>query len=117
MRTNRQQVLVKYGSNYVRVHPCRLLLARNAYNNLNPSAVQKSTEQSQIRDKCNSHTILESESEDEIIEQNNSSKNDSTIKNRQGKAIQQNINAVPENGLKEIDNLNVSLEKLSVSHE
>ena len=63
-----QQVLVKYGSNYVRVHPCRLSLARNAYNSLNPNAAQKSTEPSQIKDKNNSHIILESESEDEIIQ-------------------------------------------------
>ena len=62
-----QQVLVKYGSNYVRVHPCRLSLARNAYRNLNPNAVQKSTESSQIRGKNKRHIILESESEDDIV--------------------------------------------------
>ena len=63
-----QQVLVKYGSNYIRVHPCQLPLARNAYNSLNPNAAQKLTEPSQIKDKNNSHIILESESEDEIIQ-------------------------------------------------
>ena len=46
-----QQVWVKYGSNYVRVHPCQLSLAKNACNNLNPNAVQQLTESSQIRDK------------------------------------------------------------------
>ena len=110
-----QQVLVKYGSNYVRVHPCRLSLARNAYNNLNPNAVQKLTGPSQIRDKNNSHIILESKSEDETIQQNNSY-NDSTIKNKE-ETIQQNINTIPENSLKEIDNLSASLKKLSVSHQ
>ena len=43
-------------------------LKKNAFNYLNPNAAQKSTESSQIRDKHNSHTILESESEDEIIQ-------------------------------------------------
>ena len=104
-------MLVKYRSNYVRVHPCRLSLARNAYNCLNPSAVQKLTEPSQIRDKHNSHIILESESQDGIIQQNNNSYNDSTIENQY-----ENINAIPENSLQEIDTLRASLEKLSVSH-
>ena len=94
-----QQVLVKYGSNYVRVHPCRLSLSRNAYNNLNPNAVQKSTEPSPIKDKHNSHIILESESEDEIIQQNNNSYNDSNIENQE-ETIQQNINTIPKNDLK-----------------
>ena len=74
-------ILVKYGSKYVRVHPCQLPLARNAYNNLNPNAIQKSTKPSQIRDKHNSHIILESESKDEIIEENNNSYNDLNIGN------------------------------------
>ena len=107
--------LAKYGSNYVRVLTCRLSLARTAYNKLNPNAIQKSIEPSQIRDKHNSHTILESESEDEIIQQINN--NNSTIENHQEKNIQQNINTIPENGLKEIDNFSASLEKLSVSHQ
>ena len=94
-----QQVLVKYGSNYVKVHTCRLSLARTAYNKLNPTAVQKPIEPSQIRDKHNNHTILESESEDEIIQQINSN-NNSTVKNHQEKNIQQNINTIPENGKK-----------------
>ena len=111
-----QQVLVKYGRNYVRVHTLRLSLARDAYNNVNPQTVQKSTEPSQIRDKHNSHIILESESEDEIIQQNNSSYNDSTIGNQE-ETIHQNINAIPKNSLNEIDNLSASLEKLSVSHQ
>ena len=64
-----QQVLVKYGNNCIRVYPYRQSLSRNAYNNLNPNGVQKSTEPSQIREKHNSHIILESESEDEIIQQ------------------------------------------------
>ena len=71
-----QQVLVKYGNNCVKVYPCRQSLSRNAYNNLNPNGVQKSTEPSQIREKHNSHIILESESEDEIIQQKNNSYND-----------------------------------------
>ena len=58
-----------------------LPLARNAYNNLNPNAIQKSTKPSQIRDKHNSHIILESESKDEIIEENNNSYNDLNIGN------------------------------------
>ena len=95
-----QQVLVKYGSNYVRVHPCRLSSARTAYNKLNPNAVQKLIEPSQIRDKYNSHIILESESEDQIIEQSNNNSNNSTIENYQEKTIQQNINTIPENSLK-----------------
>ena len=33
------------------------------------------------------------------------------------KKIQQNINTIPENRLKEIGNLSASLEKLSVSHQ
>ena len=82
-----QQVLVKYGSNYVRVHPCRLSLARTAYNKLNLKAVRKSIEPSQIRDKHTSHTILESESDDEIIQQINNN-NNSTIENHQEKNIQ-----------------------------
>ena len=90
-------------------------MARNAYNNLNPNAVQKLTGPSQIRDKNNSHIILESKSEDETIQQNNSY-NDSTIKNKE-ETIQQNINTIPENSLKEIDNLSASLKKLSVSHQ
>ena len=57
-----QQDLVKYRNNYVRVHSCRLSLSRNAYKNLNPNAVQKLAEPSQIRDKHNNHIILESES-------------------------------------------------------
>ena len=108
-----QQVLVKYSSNYVRVHLCRLSLVRTAYNKLNPKVVQKSIEPSQIRDKHNIHTILESESEDKIIQQINNN-NNSTIENHQEKNIQQNINTIPENSLKEIDNLSASLEKLSV---
>ena len=91
-------------------------MARTSYNKLNPKVVQKSIEPSQIRDKHNSHTILESESEDEVIQQINNN-NNSTIENHQDKNIQQNINAVPENGLKEIDNLSASLEKSSVSHQ
>ena len=63
-----QQVLVKYGSSYVRVHSCQLSLTRNANNSLNPTAVQKSTELSQVKDKHNSHIIIESESENEIIQ-------------------------------------------------
>ena len=90
-------------------------MARTSYNKLNPKVVQKSIEPSQIRDKHNSHTILESESEDEIIQQINN--NNSTIENHQEKNIQQNINTIPENGLKEIDNFSASLEKLSVSHQ
>ena len=82
-----QQVLVKYGSNYVRVHPCRLSLARTAYNKLNLKAVRKSIEPSQIRDKHTSHTILESESDDEIVQQINNN-NNSTIENHQEKNIQ-----------------------------
>ena len=31
--------------------------------------------------------------------------------------IQQNINTIPENGFKEVDNLSALLEKLSVSHQ
>ena len=112
-----QQVLVKYGSNYVRVHPCGLSLVRTAYNKLNPKVVKKSTEPSQTRDKHNSHTILESESEVEIIQQIKNSNNNSTIKNHHEKNIQQNINTIPENSLKEIDNLSASLEKLSVSQQ
>ena len=89
-------------------------LARTAYNNLNPNAVQKSIEASQIRDKFNSHIILESESEDEIIQQSNNSNNNSTIENQE-ETIMQNINTIPENGLKEIDNWSTSSEKKSVS--
>ena len=63
---DKQQVLVKYDSNYVRVHPYRLLLARNAYNILNPNAVQKFTGASKIRDKHNSHIILEKKSPNKI---------------------------------------------------
>ena len=48
---------------------------------------------------------------------NNNSNNISTIKNHQEKTIQQNINTIPEKGLKEIDNLSASLEKLSASHQ
>ena len=92
-------VLVKYGSNYVRVHPCRLSLARTSYNKLNPKVVQKSIGPSQIRDKHNSCTILESDLEDEIIQQINNY-NNSTIENHQEKNIQQNINTIPENGKK-----------------
>ena len=33
------------------------------------------------------------------------------------KISKQNINIIPENGLKDIDNLSASLEKLSVSHQ
>ena len=91
-------------------------MARNAYNSLNSNAVQKLTGPSQIRDKHNSHIILESESEDEIMQQNNNTYNDSVIKNQE-ETIQQNITTIPENGLQEIDNLSASLEKLSVSHQ
>ena len=91
-------------------------MARTAYNKLNPKAVQKSVEPSQIRDKHNGHTILESESEDEIIQQINDNNNNSTIENQE-KYIPQNINTIPEKGIKEIDNLSASLEKLSVSHQ
>ena len=101
------------GSNYVRVHPCQLSLARNASNNLNADTVQKSTESNQIRDKHNSHIILELESEDEIIQQNNISNNNPTIENHQEETVQQNINTIPENSIKEIDNLGASLEKVS----
>ena len=73
------------------------------------------TEPSQIRDKHNSHIILESESEDEIIQHNSNSYNYSNIQNQE-ETIQQN-NAIPENDLKEIGNLSASLEKLSVSHQ
>ena len=106
-------MLVKYGSNYARAHLCRLSLARNAYNNLNLNTVQKSTDPSQIRDKHYSQIILESESEDEIIQQNSSSNNNLTIENHQ----EETINTIPQNGLKEIDNLSASLEKLSASHQ
>ena len=109
-----QQVLEKYGNNYVRLHPYQLSLARNAYNNVNPNAVQKLTGPSQIRDKYNKYITLESESEDEIIQQNDNSYNDSNIEN-QDETIQQNINTIPENGLKKIDNLSASLEKSSGS--
>ena len=112
-----QQILVKYGSNYVRVHPCRLSLARNMYNHLNYNAVQKSTEPSQIRDKHNSQIILELASEDEMTQQNNNSNNNPTIENYQEETIQQNINAIPENGLIEIDNLSASLEKLRLLNQ
>ena len=91
-------------------------MARNAYNNLNLNAVQKSTEPSQIRDKHKSQIILESESEDETIQQSNNSYNYLTIENQE-ETIQQNIDAIPENSLKEIDILSASLEKLSVSHQ
>ena len=111
-----RQVLIKCGSNYVRIHPCRLPLARNAYNRLNPNAVQKLTEPSQTKDKHNSHIILEAESDDETIQHNNNSYNDSTIENQQ-ETILQNIDAIPESRLKETDNLSASLEKLSVSHQ
>ena len=92
-------------------------MVRTAYNKLNPKVVKKSTEPSQTRDKHNSHTILESESEVEIIQQIKNSNNNSTIKNHHEKNIQQNINTIPENSLKEIDNLSASLEKLSVSQQ
>ena len=42
-----QQVLVKYGRNYVRVHTLRLSLARDAYNNVNPK--QYKNRQNQVR--------------------------------------------------------------------
>ena len=92
------------------------VIIRNVYNNVNPNAVQNSTEPSQIRDKHNSHFIFESESEDEIIQQNDNSYNDSNIENQE-ETIQQKFNTIPKNGLKEIDNASASLEKLSVSHQ
>ena len=85
-------------------------------NSLNPNAVQKSIEPSQTRDKHNNHITLESESEDEIIQQNNDSCNDSTIENQE-ETIQQNINTIPENDLKGNDKLSASLEKLSASRK
>ena len=91
-------------------------MARNAYNRLNPNAVQKLTEPSQTKDKHNSHIILEAESDDETIQHNNNNYNDSTIENQQ-ETILQNIDAIPESRLKETDNLSASLEKLSVSHQ
>ena len=105
-----QQVIVKYSSNYVRVHPCQLPLTRITYNNLNPNAVQKSRKPSQIRDKYNSHILLESKSEDETIQQNTNS-NNSTIENHQEETIPQNTNRIPENCLKKIGNLSASFEK------
>ena len=92
-------------------------MARNALNNLHPNAVQISIEPSQIRGKNNSHIILESKSEDEIIQQSNNSNNNSTIENYQEETIKQNINTIPENGLKKIENLSTSLAKLSFSHQ
>ena len=92
-------------------------MSRTAYNNLNPNAVQKLTEPSQIRDKHNSHIIFVSESKDEIIHQSNNRNNNSTIENHQEVTTQQHINTIPENGLKEIDNLSASFEKLSVLHQ
>ena len=69
------------------------------------------TESSQIRDKQNSHIILESE----IIQQNNNCNNNPTTESHQEKTIQQNTNKIPENNLIEIDNLSAS--KLIVSHQ
>ena len=87
LRQHGQHFSVKYRGNYVKVHPCRLSLARNAYNKLNPNAIHKSTEPSQIRATHNSHIILESESEDEIIQQNSNSNNNPTIENHQEETI------------------------------
>ena len=74
-------------------------------------------EPSQIRDKHNSHIIFASESKDEIIHQSNNRNNNSTIENHQEVTTHQHINTIPENGLKEIDNLSASFEKLSVLHQ
>ena len=85
-------------------------MTRNAYNNLNPNAVQKWRKPSQIRDKYNSRIPLASKSEDELIQQNTNS-NNSTIENHQEETIPQNTNTIPENGLKETDKLSASFEK------
>ena len=67
------------------------------------------TKSSRIRDKHNNQITLGLELEDEIIQQNNSSNNNPTI--------EQNINTIPVNDLKETYNLSASSEKLSVSHQ
>ena len=69
------------------VHPCWLPLARIAYNHLKPNAVHKSPEPSKIRNKHNSHVILELESNDEIMQQNKNSSNNSAIENHQEEII------------------------------
>ena len=97
-----QQVSVQHSSNYVSVHPCWLPLARNAYNNLKLNAEQKSSKPSKIRDKHNSHIISELESDEEIMQQNKNSSNNSAIENHQKETIQQNINRIPKNSLKYI---------------
>ena len=99
------------------VHPCWLPFARNAYNILKPNAEQKSTEPSKIRDKHNSHIISELESDDEIMQQNKNKSNNSAIENHQEETIQQNINRIPKNSLKEINNLSTLSEKLSLSSQ
>ena len=54
-------------------------MTRNESNNLCPNTAHKLAESSELRNKHNSHIILESESEYETAQQNKNSTNNSTI--------------------------------------
>ena len=85
-----QQVLVKCGSNYVRVHPCRLALERNhndknLYNISDPDMQHSNIQQLQRFVNPNTDTYLDSDSDTEHDLQNenenNSDKDMNTLSN------------------------------------
>ena len=99
-----QQVLVKYGSRYVRVHPCRMSLARdnNKFDNHDTTqAVSTPVEEIPTVDKKkenNYKIVSDSDSEDEIHKQPDNTD-------------------TPQNQLDDIANLSASLERLSVTQD
>ena len=75
-----QQVLVKYGSNYVRVHPCRLALERNhndknLYNISDPDMQHNNIQQQPRSVDPNRDTYLDSDSDTEQDSQNENENN------------------------------------------
>ena len=75
-----QQALVKYGSNYVRVHPCRLALERNLndknlYNISDPDMQHSNIQQQQRFVNPNTVTYLDSDSDTERDLQNKNENN------------------------------------------
>ena len=99
---------------YERVHPCQLSLAWNTYNNLNLNAVQN--HQSQVTYETNTTAIL-FQNQNQKLKKSNKIATVTMIqlpkiqKTPFCKTLAKSLKRV----LKEIDNLSVSLEKLSVS--
>ena len=98
-----QQVLVKYGSHYVRVHPCRLALEKlqdNSNTNTNTVNIHHNSTQIQQNNTVgeNHQTEPQQESDDEEY-------------------IVRNIESTTVNENKDVDDLSATLERMSMSTE